>query len=137
VKSELLDPKQCKEMVPALDLYVFVIPQATVRQRRVVGAWVNRAIAGVDDSPAAFSPDLAHRRARVRHLMSGPACERRLVKTIRRGNRTDPDRFEKNIVARISTHAGQVSIVNLQRRIRAVNVSLRFNTDQRDAFSIS
>jgi hypothetical protein len=35
----------------------------------------------------------------------------RLVKTIWRGHGTDLHRFEKNIVARISTHAGCLSNV--------------------------
>ena len=93
-------------------LNVFIIPQATVRQRRVIGAWVNRAVAGVDDSPAAFGADFAHCCTRVRHLISGPECVRHLVKAIRCGHGTDPDRFEKNVVSGISTHTGYISDVD-------------------------
>ncbi len=34
--------------------YVFIVPKTTVGQWRVIRAWVNRAIAGIDDPPAAF-----------------------------------------------------------------------------------
>ena len=84
--------------------YIFVIPQATVRQRCIIATGVNRAIAGVDDAPAAFSADFAHGRTGVRHLIAGPECVRRLVKAIRCGHGADPDRVEKDIVAGISTH---------------------------------
>ncbi len=90
-------------------LYVFIIPQVTVGQWRVIGAGVNRAVARIDYAPAAFRSDLTHGCTRVRHLVSRPERVRRTVKTIRRSHGADPDRFEKNIVTGISAHAGWIS----------------------------
>ena len=60
--------------------YVFIIPQATIRQWRIIRAWVNRAIAGIDDSPTAFGAHFAHGGTCVRHLLAGTDRVRRLVK---------------------------------------------------------
>ena len=45
--------------------------------------------------------------------MSGPASVWRLVEAIPCGYGTDPDRFEKNVVSGVSTHADQISVVAL------------------------
>lgn len=90
--------------------YVFIIPQATVRQWRIIRAWVNRAIAGIDDAPAAFGTDFAHGCTRMRHLLAGAERVRRAVKTICRGHGTDSDGLEENVVSRVSTHVKQALV---------------------------
>ena len=73
-------------------------------RRRVVATWVNRAITRVDDTPTALGADLAHGRTRVWHLVTGPERMGCRVKTVRRGDRTDFDRFKEDIVTGISGH---------------------------------
>ena len=82
-------------------------------------------IAGVDDAPATFGPDFTHGGPRVRHLVSGPERMWRAIKSIGRCNRTDSDRFKKNIVTGISTHAAYFSMVVVERRRLNSNVSFQ------------
>ena len=69
---------------------------------------MNRAIAGVDDSPAALGTHFAHAGARMRHPVARAAGIRGLVETIWRRDRADLYRFKKNVVARVSAHAAGV-----------------------------
>ena len=113
-----------------MNLYVFIVPQAAVGQWRVIGAWVNGAIAGVDDTPTAFGTDFTHGGTCMRHLLTGPERVRRAIKSIRCGYRTDLDGLEENVVAGISTHAILISVVVLVCRIRTANVAFHFGPDR-------
>jgi len=77
---------------------------------------VDRAIAGIHDAPAALGADFANGCARVRHLVAGPDRMRHLVEAIRCSDGTDPDRFEQNIVAGISTHQECFSVACVKTR---------------------
>ena len=113
-----------------MHLDVFIIPQAAVGQWRIIGTWVNGTIARVDDTPTAFGTDFTHGGTCVRHLLTGAERVRCAIKSIRRGHRTDFDRFKKNIVAGISTHAILISLVVLVCCIRTANVSFHFDPDR-------
>jgi hypothetical protein len=109
-----------------VDLYVFIVPQATVWQRRIIGTWVNGTIAGIDDTPTPLGPRFAHGRTRVWHLVAGSERVGRAVEAIGRCNRPNLDGFKEDIVTGISTHAAYFSIVVLVLRSRIPNVSLCF-----------
>ena len=87
-----------------VDLDVFIVPQAAVRQWCVVGTGVNGTVPGIDHAPAALGAGFAHRRPGVRHGIAGTECVRCLVEPVRRRDGTDPYRLEQDVVAGISAH---------------------------------
>ena len=88
-----------------VDRDVVVVPQTAIGQRRVVGARMNGAVAGVDNTPAALGAHFAHGGAGMRHGVAGAERVRRLVEPVRRGDRPDPHRLEQHVVAGVPAHA--------------------------------
>ncbi len=103
------DARQCPVPMHGVDhqgmnRYVVVVPQAAVRQGRVVRTGMNGTLAGIDDTPAALGAHFPHRCARVWHGVARAKRVRRLAKTVWRGDGADPNRLEQDVVTRVPAH---------------------------------
>jgi hypothetical protein len=83
---------------------VIVVPKRQERIGTVVRAWMDRAIFGADHAPAAFGLHPAQGGTRLRALPAEAGGVRGLVKAVGRRDRTNADRLEQYVVARVAGH---------------------------------
>jgi hypothetical protein len=83
---------------------IVVIPQRIRREGLIVGRWMDRAIAGINGSPAPFSLDATHRSESLRTAVSHPGCVGNLIEAAWCRHRADGYRLEEDVEPRISWH---------------------------------
>ena len=83
---------------------VVVVPQGEHHFREHLRARVDAAMLGVDDRPAPFRLDSPHPGVAARSQAAHAVAVARLVEAVPGDLRTDADRLEQNVVARISGH---------------------------------
>ena len=88
---------------------ILVVPERRGGQWRIIRADVDRAVLGAYDSPTAFRLGLSHGGNRVGPLKAHASAMRDLIEAIGRRDRSDRDRLEEYVVARIVRHRGLVS----------------------------
>ena len=82
--------------------HVLVVPQPQLDERADVGGRVDLDLFGADHGPAALGLDLPHVRLAGRVAVPHAVAVRHLEEPVACGDRPDLDRFEQDVVARVS-----------------------------------
>ena len=82
--------------------HIVFVPKRQIAKGKIVRRRMNGAIFGANHAPAAFRLDAAQRGRCLRRPPAHTGRMRRLVESVRRGDRPDPHRLEQNIVAGIA-----------------------------------
>ena len=101
-----LEPRECPVRVGGIGhqpqgAHVVLVPEAGGDQRCFVRVRRERRILGADGGPAALGLDAAMRGLRPRFLGSEAGAMRHLIEAVPERLRSDPDRFEQDLVVLI------------------------------------
>ena len=90
---------------------VRVVPQAPLDEAADVGGRVDLHLLGADDGPAALGLDAPHHGVGGRVAVPHAVAVRHLEEAVPRRHRPEPDRFEQDVVARVSAHANRLRAI--------------------------
>ena len=82
--------------------HVLVVPEAELDERSDIGRRMNLDLLGADHGPPALGLRPPHRRLARRIAVSHAVAVRHLEEPVAGGDRSDPDRFEEDVVAMVA-----------------------------------
>src|SRR5690606_26722392 len=105
---------------------VLVVPQPALIGRRYVGSGMDFGFLCGNDTPTAFRLHTPHMSISVGIAMTHAAAMRHLIKTVRRGDRTDLDGFEEYVVTRVAHGHNSIVPESAASLCRLITIGLCF-----------